>query len=142
MKKEDLIKKLNEDIQHEIQAALTYLYQSAVAPGFRGEELREILAPDINEEIGHAVLLADHVVALGGAPDLTVPPIKTHATVEEMLAHDIQLEEEAIRDYIERVKQADELGEIGLKVQLENLVAEETSHRDKLKRIARGLGDM
>lgn len=142
MDRNEFIKLLNQDIQHEIQAALTYLYQSAVAPGFRGEELREILAPDITEEIGHAVLLADHVVALGGRPDVAAPPIKMHETVEEMLTHDIELEEEVIRDYIERAQQADALGEIGLKVQLENLIADETGHRDKLKRIARGMGPM
>jgi bacterioferritin len=139
MDKQKMIEMLNKDIQHELKAALTYLYQHATAPGLSGESFRQILAPEIPGELQHAVLLADKVVALGGKPDLNVGPITTHDTVAEMIRHDIELEAEAVANYTARAQQADDLGDLGLKVQLENLAAEESDHRDLLERLGRTL---
>lgn len=136
----DMIRLLNGDIQHEIRAALTYLYQHATAPGLKGQTLREILAPEIPGELQHAILLADKVVALGGKPDLSVPPIDRQETVAEMIRYDLKLEEEAVANYTERAEQADALGDLGLKVHLENLAAQETDHRDMMERLASDFG--
>lgn len=142
MTKEEMVKLLNGDIQHEIKASLTYLYQHATAPGLRGQMLRSILAPEIAGEMTHAILLADKVVALGGKPDLSVPKIEHHDTVLEMIRHDLELEEQAVANYKERSAQADELGDVGLRVHLENLAAEESDHRDMLERLARDLAEL
>ena len=47
----------------------------------------------------------------------------------------LQAERETIERYTQRIKQADAAGEIGLRVDLENIVSEETRHRDDLERI-------
>lgn len=141
MTKEEMAELLNGDIQHEIRAALTYLFQHATATGLKGHELREILAPEIPGEIQHAILLADQVAALGGEPDLTIPPIERHNTVMEMLRYDLQLEEEAVANYTKRAAQAEELGDLGLKVRLENLAAEESDHRNMLERLTRDIAE-
>jgi bacterioferritin len=140
--KKKFIKLLNGDIQHELKASLTYLYQHATAPGLKGEVLRQILAPEIPGEMQHALLLADKVVALGGKPDLTVPPIERHETVEEMIRYDLKLEEEAVANYSERAEQAGKLGELGLKVHLETLAQEESDHRDMLERLGRQIAEL
>jgi bacterioferritin len=140
--KKKFIKLLNGDIQHELKASLTYLYQHATAPGLKGEVLRQILAPEIPGEMQHAMLLADKVVALGGKPDLTVPPIERQETVEEMLRYDLKLEEEAVANYSERAEQAGNLGELGLKVHLETLAQEESDHRDMLERLGRQIAEL
>jgi bacterioferritin len=140
--KKKFIKLLNGDIQHELKASLTYLYQHATAPGLKGEVLRQILAPEIPGEMQHAMLLADKVVALGGKPDLTVPPIERQETVEEMIRYDLKLEEEAVAHYSERAEQAGELGELGLKVHLETLAQEESDHRDMLERLGRQIAEL
>lgn len=142
MTKEEMVKLLNGDIQHEIRASLTYLYQHATAPGLRGQMLRQILAPEIPGELTHAVLLADKVVALGGKPDLTAPKISTHETVADMIRHDLELEEEAVSNYKTRAEQAEELGDLGLRVHLENLASEESDHRDMLERLARDIAEI
>lgn len=139
MDKEEMIKLLNGDIQHEIRASLTYLHQHATAPGIHGHQLREILAPEIPGELTHAIRLADKVVALGGKPDLTVGEIDTQDTVADMLRHDLKLEQEAVENYATRADQAEELGDLGLKVLLEDLAAEEAEHRDMLERLLRDL---
>lgn len=139
MDEKKMIELLNGDIQHEIGAALTYLYQHATAPGLKGQVLRDILAPEIPGELQHAIMLADKVVSLGGKPDLAVPTVKTQETVEDMITYDIELEIEAVKNYTARADQAEELGDLGLKVQLENLAAEESEHRDMLQRLARNI---
>lgn len=139
MNKEEMVKLLNKDIQHELKASLTYLYQHATAPGLNGSVLRGILAPEIPGEMAHALLLADKVVALGGKPDLTVPPIDRHDSVIEMIRYDLKLEQEAVANYTKRAEQAEELGDLGLKVQLENLAAEESDHRDMLERLVKDM---
>ncbi|MEO7803663.1 MAG: ferritin-like domain-containing protein [Actinomycetota bacterium] len=142
MDNEEMIKLLNGDIQHEITAALTYLYQHATAPGLRGQMLRDILAPEIPGELQHAVQLADKVVSLGGKPDLTVHAIETHDSVADMIRHDLELEGVAVANYTKRADQAEELGDLGLKVVLENLAAEESDHRDMLQRLGRDIQDL
>ncbi|MGH2730691.1 MAG: ferritin-like domain-containing protein [Actinomycetota bacterium] len=140
MTNEEMIKLLNEDMRHEIEAALTYLHQHATASGFQGEQLRAFLAPEIPGELQHAILLADKIVALGGNPDVGAIDIQTQTTVKEMLEHDLDLEKQAIADYKLRAEQADELGDVALKVRMEELAAEEADHRQAIERFLRGLG--
>ena len=140
MTNEEMVKLLNEDMQREIKAALTYLPQHATATGFQGEQLRAFLAPEIPGELQHAMLLADKIVGLGGDPDIRVPTIEAQKTVGEMLKYDLELEREAVNGYKERATQADELGDVGLKVRLEELAAEEEDHRHAIERFLKGLG--
>ena len=53
------------------------------------------------------------------------------ATGEEVLV----VEEETIERYSRRLKQAEEAGEIAIKIELEDLVVGETRHRDDIRRI-------
>jgi len=55
-----------------------------------------------------------------------------------MLENDLDLEREAILEYRERVKQAEAAGEVGLKIRLEELIAEETEHMRALEKVLRG----
>ena len=140
MTNDEMIELLNHDMQHEIKAALTYLYQHATATGFQGEQLRAFLAPEIPGELQHAIFLADKIVGLGGVPDVAAPPVEMHKTVSEMLEYDLELEKEAVGNYKKRAEQADELGDVGLKVRLEELAAEEADHQEAIARFLRGLG--
>lgn len=140
MTKEEMIQLLNKDMQHEIKAALTYLYQHATATGFQGEQLRAFLAPEIPGELQHAIFLADKIVGLGGTPDVSAPPVETQSDVAGMLEYDLELEKEAVANYKTRAEQADELGDVGLKVRLEELAAEEADHEEAISRFLRGLG--
>lgn len=140
MTNDEMITLLNKDMQHEIKAALTYLYQHATATGFQGEQLRSFLAPEIPGELQHAIFLADKIVGLGGTPDVAAPAIETHSDVAAMLRYDLELEKEAVDNYKKRAEQADDLGDVGLKVRLEELAAEEADHREAIDRFLRGLG--
>ncbi len=59
----------------------------------------------------------------------------------EMLEHALAAEERAIAGYGERVRQAEGFGDVGLKVALENLVADETRHKEETERTLAGWDD-
>ena len=52
-----------------------------------------------------------------------------------MLQTALEAEVEAIDRYLKRRKQAEEAGEFGLAVQFDNLISDETNHRDELRQI-------
>ena len=55
-----------------------------------------------------------------------------------MLENALAAEKQAISDYEERIRQAEALGEVGLKVNLESQVADETRHEEEIERILAG----
>ena len=135
--KQSLIDGLNQDLNLELEAMLRYLYHSASATGLLGHELREELKGDIVGELNHAVFLADKITALGGQLDIN-PSMPTKVrTAKEMMAIDIAAERQIIKNYATRIAQAEELGETGLVIRLEDILAEETDHAEQLERLGR-----
>jgi len=55
-----------------------------------------------------------------------------------MLQSVLEAEKQAIADYNQRIEQAEAFGDIGLKVDLENHVADETRHKEEIERILAG----
>ncbi|MBI3286528.1 MAG: ferritin-like domain-containing protein, partial [Chloroflexi bacterium] len=94
--KEQLIAGLNQDLALELGAAIRYLQQTSMALGIDGEEVREILRPDIAAEMKHAEFLADKIVALGGRPAFKPTPFDERTDVKAMLEYDRKLEWEAV----------------------------------------------
>ena len=137
--KKKLIEGLNQDLANELGAVILFLYQTSTAAGWDGEELREFLMPEITGEMQHAIFLAEQIVALGGKPTTEPHQFKSPKTVKEMLKYDLKLELDAVENYTERVFQADEAGEVALKVKLEELIVEETGHAHQIERILRGM---
>lgn len=137
--KKALIDGLNEDLANELGASILYLYQTSVATGWEGEELREFLSPEITGEMTHAIFLAEKIAALGGTPTTVPKQHKCPKSVKEMLKYDLKLELEAIENYRVRAIQAEEAGEIGLKIKLEELLLDETTHAEQMQRILKGM---
>jgi len=137
--KKKLIEGLNQDLANELGAAILYLYQTSSATGWDGEEIREFLTPEITDEMQHAIFLAEKIVALGGKPTTAPTQYKSPKDVKGMLKYDLKLERAAIENYRMRAMQAEEAGEIGLKVKLEDIIVEETGHAEQIERILRGM---
>ncbi|GAI00075.1 unnamed protein product, partial [marine sediment metagenome] len=81
-----------------------------------------------NEEIAHAITLADQIDFLGGVPTIEVGEMKTSDDNIEMLKQDLEGEEDAIKRYKVRIEQAEELKEFALAQQLRNILAMEQEH--------------
>jgi bacterioferritin len=136
-KKKQLIDGLNEDLANEYSAMIMYNHYAATVQGIAGQVLKEFFQSEVNDEIGHAQLLAEKIVALGGTPTVTPKPIKGATNVKEMLENTLQAEIETIERYTLRCRQAEEAGEIGLKIELEDLIADETKHKLEIERLLR-----
>jgi bacterioferritin len=137
--KKKLIEGLNEDLANELGASILYLYQTSTATGWDGEELREFLTAEITGELQHAIFLADKIASLGGKPTTLPVQHKCPKDVKGMLKYDLKLEREAVANYQLRAAQAEEAGEYGLKLKLEELIVDETGHAEQIERILKGM---
>lgn len=140
--RETLLAGLNHDLAGEYQAVLMYTHFSAKLTGPYRRELRTHFQHEVGEELGHAQFLADKIVALGGEPTTTPREVPYCCQPREMLEHALDAETRAVADYSERVRQTEEYGDIGLKVVLENQIADETRHKEEIDRILAGWNEL
>jgi bacterioferritin len=135
--KDTLIEGLNGDLNRELEAVLRYLYHSATATTLLGHELREILKGDLAGELNHAIFLADKIAALGGEVRIQPALPRKVRSAKEMLEENVAAERSVVSSYTERIRQAEEFGDKGLVIRLEDILAEETDHAEELERLAR-----
>tara|TARA_Y100000310_G_scaffold323317_1_gene383494 strand:- start:507 stop:926 length:420 start_codon:yes stop_codon:yes gene_type:complete len=126
--KEELIELLNKDLEKEYGAAIQYINHAAQMTGAKYGAIIKELKVHVNEEIQHAIILADQISFLGGKPSVVVGEIHTAEGNEEMLQQDLTGEEGAIQRYKERIEQAEELKEFALAHQLRTILAQEQEH--------------
>jgi bacterioferritin len=131
---EDLLEGLNRDLAAEYQAVITYRTFASLATGPWRAEIRDFFEAEIPDELGHAAFLADKIVALGGTPTTEALPVTLTRDNREMLEIAHRAESETIERYEERVAQADALGLTALKVRLEDLIVDETEHKEEIER--------
>ncbi len=131
----ELIDGLNEDLSAEYQAVVMYRTYAALVTGPSRTELKGFFEGEIPDELGHAAFLADKIVALGGTPTTHVPPVPLARDNREMLENALQAEMDTIERYKTRIHQAEACDEVSIKVQLENLIVDESQHRDDIKRM-------
>ena len=136
--RQSLVAALNEDLAGEYQAVLMYIQYSAKLTGPHRNELRAFFQAEIADEQRHAQFLADKIAVLGGEPTTQPRPVPRADTPREMLERVREAEVKAVADYTERARQAEALGEVALKVELENQITDETRHRDEVERILAG----
>ncbi len=137
MSKQTLIKHLNEDLANELSAVIQYTIYAAQVTGPYRPQLVQFFLAEVPDEQMHAQYLANKIVALGGVPTTTPAPVKAAEGNHEMLEAVLEAERRAVKGYIERAKQAEEYGDVGLAVQLEDMVRDETGHAEETDRILR-----
>ena len=135
--RERFIELLNEDLAREYQAVITYRTYASAVPGLYRQELRQFFAAEITDELGHAQILADKIVTLGGQPATVPTEVKYTEDPKEMLQNALADEEATVKRYVERRSQAEQLGEHGLAIDFDDLIADETRHRDELRLMLR-----
>ncbi len=135
MSKKKMIDGLNQDLAGELGASIQYLTYAAKATGPYRPQLAQFFLAEVPDEQAHAQYLANKIVALGGEPTTTPRPVPKASNNREMLEAILEAERRAVKDYTTRAKQADELGDKGLAVQLEDMVRDETGHSEETERI-------
>jgi bacterioferritin len=135
MNKQALIDALNEDLAGELQAVIQYLTYSAKVTGPSRPQLVTFMQTEIQDELMHAQFLADKIVALGGNPTSQARPVPPADTPQDMLKAILEAELQAGKDYTKRAQQAEEFGDKGLAVQLEDMVRDETGHAEETAKL-------
>jgi bacterioferritin len=137
MNKQTLIDHLNEDLAGELGAIIQYLTYAAKASGPFRPQLSQFFLAEVADEQLHAQFLANKIVALGGEPITKPRPVPVAHNNYEMLEAVLAAERQATKDYTQRAKEAEEMGEKGLMVQLEDMVRDESGHSEETERILR-----
>ena len=133
--RDELLKGLNEDLRGEFQAVIMYRLFASMVQGPYRQELRAFFEAEIPEELAHAKMLADKISALGGTPSAEAAPVKISGDAREMLQIALDAEVETLERYITRRHQAEEASEHGLAIAFDDLIADETHHRDELRQM-------
>ena len=130
--KEEFIKELNKDLEYEYAAAIQYVQHATVITGPEYDAIAKELIVHSNEEMAHAVSVATIIADLGGTPTIDVDERHISQVSKEMLEQDLEGEETAIKRYKERMMQAEELREYGIRRVLEDILMQEEEHRRDL----------
>jgi bacterioferritin len=130
-----LVALLNEDLSGELGAIAQYIVYAAKVNGPFRPQLAQFFLSEVPGEQGHAQYLANKIVALGGEPTTEARPVPPAHGNREMLEAVLEAERRARADYTERARQAEEIGDKALQVQLENIVADEAGHFEETERI-------
>lgn len=130
--RERLIIELNKDLEWEYAAAIQYVQHAAVVTGAEYEGIQKELIIHSQEEMQHAVMLSEQIDFLGGTPTVSVEKIETSAQSIIMLQQDLAGEDNAINRYKERIYQAEQLREYGLRRVIEDILIQEEEHKRDL----------
>ena len=128
----NLINALNEDLSREYQAIIGYIVYSNVLSGAQWMNIAAELKLHAAEELQHAMIIADQIDYLGGMPTATAKEVKLSGKPEEMIRFDLDNETETIKNYRERVKQAEALGHYALAEKLRKIISQEQEHQHDL----------
>src|SRR3954463_13263752 len=130
--RERLIELLNEDLAREYQAVIAYVVYSQVLKGAQYMTIAKELEVHAGEELAHALTIAKQIDYLGGQPTVTPKPVKTSEKAEDMLRFDLEAENDTIRNYRERVRQCEALGEYAMAEHIREILVNEQDHQIEL----------
>ena len=127
--REKLIKLLNEDLAREYQAIIAYVVYSQVLKGAEYMNIAGELEKHAKQELEHALVISKQVDYLGGMPVVQPKPVRTSEKAEDMLRFDLEAENETIRNYRQRVRQCEALGEYAIAEHLREILMQEQEHQ-------------
>src|SRR5437879_675534 len=127
--RQQLINLLNEDLQREYQAIIAYVVYSQVLKGAQYMSIAGELEKHAKQELDHALVIAKQIDYLGGTPGVKPGPVKLSEHAEEMLRFDLDNENETVRNYRQRVRQCEALGEYAMAEQIRRILVNEQEHQ-------------
>ena len=124
-----LIELLNEDLSREYQAIIAYVVYSQILKGAAYMAIAKELEVHAGEELAHALELSKQIDYLGGTPTVTPKPVKLSEDPKALLRFDLDNETETIRNYRERVRQCEALGEFAMAEHIREILMQEQEHQ-------------
>jgi bacterioferritin len=120
---------LNEDLSREYQAIISYVVYSQVLSGAEYMDIADQLEIHAKQELDHALTISRQIDYLGKMPAVTSKPVRTSKDAKDMLRFDLENENETIRNYRDRIRQCEALGEYAMAEQIRQILVQEQDHQ-------------
>ena len=139
--KAEIIASLQKSYAMEVETVMNYLANSLDLEGVRAEFIKQALAADIQEELGHAQQLGNRIKQLGGSvigslgltfTQKSLQPPKDSTDVLTVIKGVLQAEEEAIAQYNSLIKLTEGVDYVTQDLAITLLGAEE-AHRQQFE---------
>jgi len=127
--RERLAELLNEDLAREYQAIIAYVVYSQVLKGAEYMNIADQLETHAHDELKHALIISRQIDYLGKMPCVTPKPVRVSEKATDMLRFDLENENETIRQYRDRVRQCEALGEFAMAEQIRQILTKEQDHQ-------------
>jgi bacterioferritin len=120
---------LNDDLAREYQAIISYVVYSQALKGAEFMSIADQLEKHAHDELKHALIISRQVDYLGKMPAVVPKSVRTSESARDMLRFDLENENETIRQYRERVRQCEALGEYAMAEQIRQILVDEQDHQ-------------
>jgi bacterioferritin len=120
---------LNEDLSREYQAIIAYVVYSQVLKGAEYMDIADQLEIHAKQELDHALMISRQIDYLGKMPTVAPKPVRTSKNAKDMLRFDLENENETVRNYRDRIRQCEALGEFAMAEQIRKILAQEQDHQ-------------
>src|SRR6202046_1933024 len=105
--------------------------------------IADLLEMHAQQELQHALIISRQIDYLGKMPTVSPKPVKVSDDPKEMLKFDLDNENETIRNYRERVRQCEAIGEFALAEQIRQILVQEQDHQiDLATALGKGVADV
>ena len=120
---------LNQDLSREYQAIIAYVVYSQVLKGAEYMDIAAQLELHAKQELDHALIISRQIDYLGKMPAVVPKPVRTSKNPKDMLRYDLDNENETIRNYRDRIRQCEAIGEYAMAEQIRKILMQEQDHQ-------------
>jgi bacterioferritin len=127
--RDKLVAGLQDDLAREFKAIIQYVIFSQKLDTARYMNIADQLQEHAHQELDHALAIARQIDYLGAYPTHVPKPVEVSENNEEMLWADLRAEDDTIQNYRDRVREAEEIGEIALAEIIRDIMKQEQDHQ-------------
>lgn len=142
MTNEEMIDLLNADLRNEWKHLRFYLYHASAVVGLHCEEYKELFLKEAAGEMAHVTAFSDVIIGMGGTATHEANDFPLLRHPEEILKYALKMEEEVVRNYVERMKQTERMENVvdgqWLEIFLEGQIQDSREDVDHFRQIVRG----
>lgn len=131
--RKEIVDALNGDLAREYKAIIQYVVFSAALKGAQYNDIADQLKQHASQELSHALEVARQIDYLGGNPTVKPDAAEFSDDSKRMLEIDLKAEQDTIKQYRERIRQAERAGEYALSEAIRKIIANEQDHEIDLR---------
>jgi len=141
MTNELILSLLNSDLKNEWKHLRFYLYHASAVTGLHSEEYKELFLEEAAGEMSHVTEFSDLIIGLGGTATHESNSFEKFTSPKDIIQYALSMEEEVVTNYVNRMKDAEELGGVDgqwLEIFLEGQVQKSREDVDRYRQILKG----